>query len=183
MGRHLIETVMGAVVLIVAASFLIFAYSQSNVQSVNGYQVNAKFNDVTGVTTGSEVRIGGMKVGVVERLELDSNTYQAIAVMKIRENVKLPKDTSAAVVSSGLLGDKFVKLEPGGDDAMFESGDTIRFTQSSVSFEELLGKFVFSSGGVEGGADEPAAPAAATPDASQSAPVEEPQNPFSLELE
>lgn len=176
MGRHLIETVMGAVVLLVAFGFLLFAYDQSSVKAVSGYQVNAKFDDVTGVNAGSEVRIGGMKVGVVERLDLDPNTYQAIAAMKIKDDVKLPKDTSAAVVSSGLLGDKFIKLEPGGDDAELASGDTIRFTQSSVSFEELLGKFVFSSGGVEGG-DAPAAE-----DKKADAPKED-KNPFSLELE
>jgi phospholipid/cholesterol/gamma-HCH transport system substrate-binding protein len=178
MGRHLIETVMGAVVLLVAAGFLVFAYNQSNVKSIDGYAVNAKFDDVTGVTTGSEVRIGGMKVGVVERLDLDPDTYQAIAVMQIRDGVKLPKDTSAAVVSSGLLGDKFIKLAPGGDDAMFESGDTIRFTQSSVSFEELLGKFVFSSGGVEGEDAPQSAPSTPATDAPS-----EDKNPFSLELE
>ncbi len=92
--------------------------------------------------------------------------------MQIRDGIELPKDSSAAVVSSGLLGDKYIKLEPGGDDKMLEEGDAIRFTQSSISFEEMIGKFVFSGGGVQDGA------ASDAPD-SQSG---KDSNPFSLGL-
>lgn len=149
MARNLIETIMGAVVLIVAGGFLMFAYEQSAVKTVDGYEVNASFEDVSGIGMGSEVRIGGMKVGVVEALSLDEKTFQATAHFSIRDEIQLPKDTSAAVVSSGLLGDKFIKLEPGGDENNLKEGDTIKFTQSSISFEELIGKFVFSGGGVD----------------------------------
>jgi phospholipid/cholesterol/gamma-HCH transport system substrate-binding protein len=151
MANNAIETVMGAVVLAVAGGFLYFAYNSSSVKSVDGYKVNADFTNITGIGLGSDVRIGGIKVGVVERLSLDPQSYQAVARMRIDDNVKLPKDSSASVQSAGLLGDKFVAIEPGGDENNLKDGDTIQFTQSSVSLEEMIGKFVFSGGGVDGG--------------------------------
>lgn len=183
MKRNLIETIMGAVVLVIAAGFLSFVYTQSSVKKVDGYAVNASFGDLTGIAAGSQVKIGGVKVGVVEKLDLDPQTYQANAHMTIREDVKLPKDSSAAIVSSGLLGEKFIKLEPGGDDAMLTSGDAIKFTQSSISFEELIGKFVFSGGGVDGkkgGKNEKEPEKAAAP-AETDAPKKS-DNPFSSGL-
>lgn len=174
MARNLIETVMGAVVLIVAAGFLSFAYNQSSVKQVDGYSVRALFTDITGISVGSDVRVGGIKVGVVQSMELDPKTYQAGALLQIEDGVKLPKDTSAAIVSTGLIGNKFIKLEPGGDEALLQGGDSITFTQSSVSLEELIGKFVFSGGGVESDKKE----TDAKPDTK-----DEDKNPFSSGLE
>lgn len=171
MGRNLIETVMGAVVLAVAGAFLAFAYQQSNMKSISGYNIYAKFNDISGVGTGSDVRIGGLKVGVVESLDLDPDTYQAVASLEIRNDIKLPKDSSAIVASEGLLGGKFVRLEPGGSDTMLKDGDRIDFTQSSVSLEELIGKFMFSGGGVDEKSEKKQEPKEAE---------EEKSNPFSL---
>lgn len=145
----MLETIMGAVVLVVAALFLNFAYQSSNVKSVDGYEVSADFTNITGIGIGSDVRIGGIKIGVVESMELNKKTYAATAHMRISRDVKLPKDSSAAVQSAGLLGDKFVALEPGADDDDLKDGDAITYTQSSVSLEEMIGKFVFSSGGVD----------------------------------
>ena len=173
MKRNLIETIMGGVVLLVAAGFLSFAYEKGNVKTVEGYQVRADFSNATGVGTGSEVRIGGVKVGVVSGLTLDPNTYLASVGMQIREDVKLPKDSSAAIVSAGLLGDKFIAIEPGADNVNLSAGDRIEYTQSSVSIEELIGKFVFSGGGVD---EEPA------PE-DEAVESGEGENPFSLGLE
>lgn len=171
MGRNAIETIMGGVVLMVAGGFLLFAYERSTVKTVDGYNITARFNDISGISVGSEVRISGLKVGVVDDLILNAGTYQADASLMIKEDIKLPKDTSAAIVSTGLLGDKYIKLDPGGDNAMLKQGDEIRFTQSSISFEELIGKFMFSGGGVE-----------EIPE-SDDGLVPETENPFSLELE
>jgi phospholipid/cholesterol/gamma-HCH transport system substrate-binding protein len=171
--RNMIETVMGAVVLLIAAAFFIFAYQKSGKGSIDGYVVNAKFADASGIDAGSDVRIGGIKIGVVEGLELDTKFYEALLDLRIDEHVKLPADSSAAIVSSGLLGSKFVSIEPGGDENMLESGGTIKFTQSSISLEELIGKFVFSGGGVDDGKNKPAAPAEKE---------EGEDNPFSLGL-
>lgn len=158
MANNAIETVMGAVVLAVAGGFLYFAYSNSNVKHIDGYSVKADFSNIAGIAVGSDVRIGGIKIGSVESLDLDPKTYQAQAIMRVREDVKLPKDSSAAIQSAGLLGDKFVAIEPGGDESIMKDGDKIELTQSSVSIEEMIGKFAFSGGGVDqGGNDEPAA--------------------------
>ncbi len=148
MGRNLIETVMGGVVLIVAAGFLIFAYQSSNVKPIEGYTLNATFDSVAGLALGSDVRIGGIKIGVVKAMEIDPKSYRANITMQIKEGIQVPLDSTAAVVSDGLLGGKYITLEAGGDEAMLEEGQSIEFTQSSVNLEELIGKMVFSGGGV-----------------------------------
>ena len=151
MANNAIETVMGAVVLVVAGSFLYFAYNNSNVKKIDGYAVSASFSNISGIAPGSDVRIGGIKIGVVEKLALDPASYQALATLRIRNDVKLPKDSTAAVRSTGLIGDKFLAVDPGGDDANIADGGKISYTQPSVSIEELIGKFVFSGGGADKG--------------------------------
>ncbi|MFZ4125866.1 MAG: outer membrane lipid asymmetry maintenance protein MlaD [Rickettsiales bacterium] len=148
MANNVIETVMGAVVLTVAGGFLYFAYNTSNVKAVDGYEIKADFSSVSGVGIGSDVRIGGIKVGVIETLDLDPKTYEAVLTMRIKEEVKLPKDSSAAIQSASLLGEKFVTIAPGGDEEMLKDGEAISYTQASVNLEEMIGKFVFSGGGV-----------------------------------
>jgi phospholipid/cholesterol/gamma-HCH transport system substrate-binding protein len=160
MSNNAIETVMGAVVLAVAGGFLYFAYNNSNVRPVEGYALSADFANVSGIAAGSDVRIGGIKVGVVENLDINPKTYQAVATLRVDEKIQLPKDSSAAIQSSGLLGDKFVTLEPGGDEVMMKDGDHITYTQSSVSIEEMIGKFVFSGGGADKGGDDKASDSA-----------------------
>jgi phospholipid/cholesterol/gamma-HCH transport system substrate-binding protein len=150
MANNVIETVMGAVVLTVAGGFLYFAYSNSSVKQVDGYVVTADFSNINGIGLGSDVRVGGIKVGVVESLTLDATTYEAVAKIRIEESVKLPVDSSAAVQSAGLLGEKFISIAPGGDDVMLEDGGVIAYTQASVNLEEMIGKFMFSGGGVNG---------------------------------
>jgi len=163
MQKNILETLMGAVVLIVAGAFLAFAYQGSQMHVEEGYVVSGKFANISGISLGSDVRIGGIKVGAVSDLKLDPETYQAIAFMQIRKDTKVPKDSSAAIVSSGLLGEKYIQITPGGDDKMLAQGGKIQFTQSSVNLEELIGKFMFSGGGVDnknGGSTDkkPAAP-------------------------
>ncbi len=144
MQRNVIETVMGAVVIGVAGVVLFFAYDGSGMQDKGGYDIKAKFDNITGINIGSDVRVGGIKVGIVSDLGLDNETYQAVATLKVHDATKLPKDSTAAIASSGLLGEKFVQIVPGGDENMLPSGGEITYTQSSVSLEELIGKFMFS---------------------------------------
>ena len=169
MANNAIETIMGAVVLVVAGSFLYFAYSHSSVKPVEGYAVKASFTNISGIAPGSTVRVGGIKVGVVETLLLDPKSFKAIATMRIGRDMLLPKDSSAAVQSAGLLGDKFIAIEPGGDDKNLADNDTISFTQPAVSIEEMIGKFVFSGGGADKGgkaADSKTASSTAVPSLS-----------------
>lgn len=147
MQKNIVETLMGGVVLAVAAFFFIFAYQKSDLTVSDGYLINAKFDNASGVSMGSDVRVGGVKVGVVSALSLDPQTYQAVVTMQIRHTTKLPKDSSASITGDGLLGGKYVQLIPGGDEVMLAEGEAIEYTQSSVNLEEMIGKFVFSGGG------------------------------------
>lgn len=158
MQKNVLETLMGAVVLAVAGGFLFFAYKGSEVQVVDGYTLRANFSNISGINLGSDVRIGGIKVGTVTDLGLDAETYDAVAKMNIKNGTAIPKDSTASIVSSGLLGDKYIQISPGGDDVMLASGDKIDYTQSSVNLEELIGKFMFSGGGVDKEPKETATP-------------------------
>jgi phospholipid/cholesterol/gamma-HCH transport system substrate-binding protein len=149
MQKNVLETLMGAVVLVVAAGFLAFAYEGSQMRVEDGYVLESRFGNASGISLGSDIRIGGIKVGVVSDLGLDPDTYEAVVSMQIRRNTQLPKDSSAAIVSSGLLGEKYIQLTPGGDEEMLKNGDKIKFNQSAVNLEELIGKFMFSGGGVD----------------------------------
>ncbi|MDX2072816.1 MAG: outer membrane lipid asymmetry maintenance protein MlaD [Alphaproteobacteria bacterium] len=149
MQKNIVETLMGAVVLLVAASFFIFAYNKSDVRMEDGYKVSAKFDNASGVALGSDVRVGGVKVGVVSDIALDPETFQAVVTLQIRNSAKLPKDSSASITGDGLLGGKYVQVIPGGDEETLASGETIEYTQSAVNLEELIGKFVFSGGGAD----------------------------------
>lgn len=151
MKNNVIETIVGAVVLLVAAVFLVIAYrgSEMGVASGDGYTVQARFADATGINVGSDVRLGGIKIGTVEDMGLDAQSFEAVTSMHIGRSTPIPSDSSAAIASAGLLGEKFVQITPGGDEQNLADGGQIQFTQSSVSLEELIGKFVFSGGGVE----------------------------------
>jgi phospholipid/cholesterol/gamma-HCH transport system substrate-binding protein len=153
MTRNLLETLLGAIVLIVAIVFLGFAYSASQVGDESGYELIARFDRVDGLQRGSDVRIGGIKVGTVIDQTLDPETYRAQVRFTMREDVQVPADSSVAVVSDGLLGGKYLSLVPGGDVAMLEAGDEITLTQSAINFEDLIGHFIFSQGSGDGASD------------------------------
>ncbi len=145
MSRSLVETLLGAVVLAVAIGFVVFAYTRSGVATVSGYEVSAAFNRVDGIANGSDVRIGGIKVGSVIERTLEPETYRAVLRMSIDETVELSLDTTAAVVSDGLLGGKFIDLQPGAEETLIADGGRIAYTQSSLLLEELIGKFAFGA--------------------------------------
>lgn len=171
MQRNAVETMIGAVVLVVAIGFAGYAYQNSDAKPVSGYSVNAKFSNVDGLSLGSDVRVGGIKVGIVRDMSLDPKTYQAVLKLELRDDVKLPTDSSASVSSEGLLGPKYVSLEPGADEEMIEENGLIQYTQASVSLESMIGKFIHSGGGVDSGSDDKAAAStsasAATPAATE----------------
>ncbi len=143
MGRSMVETVLGAVVLVVAVVFVIYAYDASNIRAVDGYEVTAKFYGVDGLTEGSDVRVGGVKVGTVTGLEIDFEAYQAVVTMSVTPDLKLATDTRASVTGEGLLGGKYIMLEPGSGEEMIADGGEITDTKDVVSVEVLLGKAIF----------------------------------------
>ncbi len=170
MRGNVIETVMGAVVLVVAAVFLFFAYSTSQLRAVQGYEVTAEFERIDGIREGGDVRISGIKIGSVVGERLDPKTFLATLRMSIDPVIKLPDDTVAEIVSAGLLGDKYLSLVPGGSDNVIPPGGRIKYTQSSISLENLIGQMIFSAPGGKKGA-EGEAPANPPPAGEKAAPA------------
>ena len=146
MGRNAVETMMGAVVLVVAALFLYFAYTTSQVKAGGGYSLTARFDHVDGVRDGTDVRLSGIKVGTVVSQILEPKTYVAILHLNIDRDIQLPTDTVVTITSSGLLGDKYLSLEPGNEDKTIPPGGEITHTQSAMSLESLIGQVIFSAG-------------------------------------
>jgi phospholipid/cholesterol/gamma-HCH transport system substrate-binding protein len=147
MRRNLIETILGGVVLLVAALFLIFAYSNASLRTVQGNEYVARFNRVDGINPGSDVRMSGIKVGTITNIAIDPKTYVAVVHLSVDRAIELPTDSSAEIASEGLLGGKYLSLQPGADDKKIAPGGEIRFTQGPINIEELIGQFMFSNQG------------------------------------
>jgi phospholipid/cholesterol/gamma-HCH transport system substrate-binding protein len=144
-NNTLVETLIGAVVIGIAAVFLVFAYTNSGMTRANGYQLSAIFNRVDGVTTGTDVRIAGIKVGTVTSMTLDPNRYLAKLTFDVASNVKLPDDSQIKVASEGLLGGNYLSIEPGGSDTYLKNGDEIEYTQGTIDLMSLISKAMFST--------------------------------------
>jgi phospholipid/cholesterol/gamma-HCH transport system substrate-binding protein len=134
MKGNLFEALIGAVVLAVAAVFLVVAFSTTDVGAVDG------------VNAGADVRMSGIKIGTVTKLELDPQTFLARATLNIDSAVELPSDSSAEITTEGLLGGKYMAIVPGGAEDVIPDGGRIQFTQSSLSLEGLIGRFGFGLG-------------------------------------
>jgi phospholipid/cholesterol/gamma-HCH transport system substrate-binding protein len=153
--RNIAEVLTGAVVLLIAAGFLVYAVAHSGRGVTSGYSLQAKFDHIDGLGVGADVRLAGVKVGSVTEERIDPQSFLAVVTLTVRDDIKLPKDSAAIVTSESLLGGKYLSLQPGGDEALLQPGQTITITQSSVSIEELLGKFIFSMTNVQKGGTPP----------------------------
>lgn len=143
--HNVFEVIIGTFVLACAIYFFFFSFEKSNISTKNTYQIFAKFDNIDGINSGSDIKIAGVKIGTVDSQNIDPQTYRAITKLNINHDIKLPVDSSAKIVSSGLLGEKYLSIEVGADENMIKDGGQIQFTQSGVNFEELLGKFIFGS--------------------------------------
>lgn len=133
----ILETLVGIVVIIIAALFLFYAYSVSGrTLGQEAYKLDAVFGRVDGLATGSDVRMAGVKIGTVSEFSLDTMTFEARVSMMINNGVPVPDDSVAKVVSDGLLGGAHIALEPGASEYNLAAGETITITQGSV---DLLG--------------------------------------------
>lgn len=148
-SSNVAETAIGAVVVAVAAGFMIYAAQVVDVSMGGVYELSAQFRKAEGVGVGGDVRVSGVKVGTVRSVELDPETYQARVVMAIRETVRLPEDSAATIASEGLLGGAHIAIQPGGAEFMLEAGDEFGFTQGSVSLLDLIGKAISATTGSE----------------------------------
>ena len=144
MRHNFIEAFIGAVVLSVAALFFVSVYSTSQKNISDGYFLDAQFERIDGINVGSDIKMSGVKIGAVHHIEIDRKTYQAKVTLRLKNQIQLPKDSSAEIASESLLGGKYVALVPGGSDNFLKPGETITYTQSSISFEALISKFLFS---------------------------------------
>ena len=145
-GRSIAEVAAGAVVLAVAAVFLVFAITNSGRSGVSGpgLTLRAKFDSIAGLAPGADVRIAGVKVGSVLDQRIDPQTFLAVLTLRLDGNLRIPSDSSAEIASEGLLGGRYVSIVPGGAERILGQGGEITITQSSVSLESLLGRFIFS---------------------------------------
>lgn len=143
MSKRPVETIMGILVLFVAAFFAYFAYNVSDLQVVKGYTVNAKFLKVGGLTTGSDVRLNGIKIGTVIGQSLDNEDYTANIKMSLSSDIPLPVDSEAAIVGDGLVGDKFIKIIPGHSKEFLKDGDNMQNTKDFKTLEDMVGEIIF----------------------------------------
>ena len=138
-NRNTTEILIGAVVIITAVWFLIYAGNRTNVvSSGDSYSLSADFRSVEGISVGTDVKLAGVKVGTVETLNLNSDTYRVNAVFSVDKMIKIPDDSQALITSEGLLGGNFLELVPGGSFDYLEPGNIILDTQGSVSLITLL---------------------------------------------
>lgn len=146
MRRNIIETILGAVVLVVAISFVVYSYKQADIGAGSGgYQISANFSGIGGLKPGDDVQISGVKIGTVSNVSLNAETFLAKVDMMVDEGVKLPIDTAALISSESLLGGRYLALEPGADEELLAPGGVIEFTQAPQNLEQLLGQFIFSA--------------------------------------
>ena len=146
MKQNLLETIVGAIVLFAAFGCLFVAYQNGSIHHKQaGYRLHANLNNADGLIVGSKVKVSGVEIGQIDEMQFDLNTYKAGIIFTVRDDLKIPIDSSAAIVSSGLLGEKYMSISPGSDTDSIAANGTLQFTQSSINFEELLGKFVFGA--------------------------------------
>ena len=146
MQNSIVETLIGAAVIAVAALFLTFAYTSTGSGAISGYDIIAKFNRADGVSIGTDVRLSGIKVGTVSRMTLDPMSYNAVVTISLDRSVQLPEDSSVRITSEGLLGNQYLSIEPGAEMARIPAGGEIQYTQGSIDLIGLLGKAVFNPG-------------------------------------
>lgn len=149
-GGAVLETLVGVVVLVVAAAFVVFAQGRLDSDpSAGGYELTARFSEVGALTRGAEVRVSGVPVGSVTAITLDPQTYFAQVHLRLRRDVLIPADSTAKITASGLLGGAYVEIEAGGDEGMIAEGGEIVYTQGAVDLFDLIGGFVSGRGSAD----------------------------------
>jgi phospholipid/cholesterol/gamma-HCH transport system substrate-binding protein len=160
MAENRLEVIVGAGVLAVAIGFLVYAGQATGfARAPDSYELRASFRSVEGIRVGSDVRLAGIKVGTVQSLALNPQTFYADAVVTVRKGIDLPEDSAIVIASEGLLGGNFVEIIPGGSPVNLEPGDEIEDTQGAVSLTTLLMRFVGGDGGPDGRSAAGTAPA------------------------
>jgi phospholipid/cholesterol/gamma-HCH transport system substrate-binding protein len=154
MGRKGIETLVGLFVLIGIGALVFLALKAANLGSFKGgetYEVSARFDNIGGLKARAPVRSAGVNVGRVTSITLDPKRFQGVVTMEIRTPFVFPKDSTAKILTAGLLGDQYIGLEPGPSEENLAPGQLITQTQSAVVLENLIGQFLANSAETAGG--------------------------------
>ncbi len=147
MQRKSLDVWVGLFVLIGAAALVFLALNVGNMSSLTldkGYRITMNFDNIGGLKARAPVKSAGVVVGRVANIAFSDKKFQAVVTLNIESNYKFPKDSSAKILTSGLLGEQYIGLEAGGDTNNLVAGDTIKMTQSAVVLENLISQFLYS---------------------------------------
>lgn len=150
MSRTTLDLWVGIFVVIGIGALFFLALRVGNVSSVdlsNGYTVRGQFDNIGGLKVRAPVKSAGVVVGRVNAIRFDTESYRAVVEMNIAREFDFPRDTIASILTSGLLGEQYIGLDPGGDIENLENGDTLQITQSAIVLEKLIGQFLFNQAG------------------------------------
>lgn len=165
MNNRAMEIAVGLFVALGIAALFMLAMQVSNMSSLGrgeGYVITAAFQNIGGLKVRSPVTVSGVRVGRVDAIDYDTQAYEAVVSLRIDDNYDtFPEDTSASIFTSGLLGEQYVALEPGGAMTNLKPGDRIQLTQSALVMEQIIGQFLYGAAARESGEDEPEPDAAA----------------------
>ena len=156
MGRSMLDLWVGIFVVAGIAALVILAFKVGNMSSLGSgetYEISANFDNIGGLKPRAPIKSAGVVVGRVKSITFNNERFMAKVTMAIGKDYKFPKDTTASILTSGLLGEQYVGLEGGGDDQLLKSGDNIRLTQSAVVLENLIGQFIASQATQAGSGD------------------------------
>lgn len=162
MGKKSIETFVGIFVLLGLLGIVFLALKAANLGSFSSaetYTLTAYFDNIGALKVRAPIRSAGVLVGRVSSIKLDPKLYQGVVQLEIQRDVQFPADSSLRILTSGLLGDQYIGVEPGGGEKMWTAGDKVTQTQSAVVLESLISQFLFSKAADAGGSTAPAAPA------------------------
>lgn len=142
MNRQTLNILVGAAVVILGAAVILYSYRITPINAPEGYKLTARFSSIDGVTVGTRVLLAGIKVGEVTDQGFDTETQRARVTLTIDKDVRIPTDSVAKIVSEGMLGARYIKLQAGGAEQMFAPGGEFEYVQGSINFEEILQKII-----------------------------------------
>ncbi|AKJ69872.1 ABC transporter substrate-binding protein [Pandoraea thiooxydans] len=166
MKKHALDFWVGLFVIAGFAALLFLALKAGNMSSFSfnaTYPIKMRFDNIGGLKLRAPVKSAGVVVGRVASINFDDKRFQADVTLDIDSQYQFPKDSSAKILTSGLLGEQYIGIEPGGDDQMLKPGDTITMTQSAIVLENLISQFLYSKAADAGGGHSPSAPGAPAP--------------------
>ena len=147
MTRRTIDMWVGVFVMIGFGALLFLALKVANLASFSAaesYQIKAKFDNIGGLKIRAAVKVAGVVVGRVNDVRFDNDSFEAVVTFSVDKLYQFPRDTSAKILTSGLLGDQYIGLSAGGDTVNLKDGDTLKLTQSAVVLENLISQFLYS---------------------------------------